>query len=200
MIRTLIVCLLSLATVYGQVNQRNPQLPPDSAFQETYRPYVDGSNRIIYECVALQNSGRSVFALTANLSSQPKRLSTAAVVTLVSIADSSTTSTITFSGAHGLAIGDSITIAAATTDTDLNGTYEVATVPGSTTVTITTASVTDATYTDATMTVETTAPRGVDLVWSIRKYFYTSTNTIPDQIRYLRNSLLGLACDSRASY
>lgn len=201
MVRTILVCLLSLTALYAQNNSTNPNLPPPAATAETQRFSLDGSGRSEYICTALQQNVNSIFALTAGASLQPRKQASAAVVTLTQIVDSVSTATITFSGAHGLSPGDYITISGATVDTDLNGSYTVATVGSSTTLTITTANVTDATYTDATLVVSTFSPRGLDLVWSIQKMFYTGTNTIPDRVLYVRaNSTMQYSCDDRTSY
>lgn len=96
--------------------------------------------------------------------------------TLTSIVDATNTSTVTTSTAHGLQIGNSITVSGATVDTDLNGTYVIQTVPTTTTFTITTANVGDATYTESTLVVTTTAPRSTVGIWAIARYQYTDTN------------------------
>jgi hypothetical protein len=68
-----------------------------------------------------------------------------------------------------------VTIAGATIDTDLNGTYTIATTATATTFTFTTANVSDATYTEATLNVSTPYARDSQLVWSIWKNYYTTT-------------------------
>ena len=73
--------------------------------------------------------------------------------TLVSVVVAANVGTLTFSAAHGKAVGDKITISGATVDTDLNAAYVVASVPTTTTLTVATSNVTAATYTDALLVV-----------------------------------------------
>jgi len=73
--------------------------------------------------------------------------------TLTSIVNSTTTSTVTTVADHELTVGATVVISGVTEDTDLNGTYVVATVPTSKTFTITTSDVTDGTYDEDTTTV-----------------------------------------------
>jgi len=65
---------------------------------------------------------------------------------LTSIVDAANISTINFTTNHNLKVGDYIKITGVLTDTDLNGTYVVASAPTSTTATVITANVTDGTY------------------------------------------------------
>lgn len=95
--------------------------------------------------------------------------------TLTNIVDSSNTSTVTTSTAHGLAVGNLVTVSGATVDTDLNGTYVIQTVGSSTTFTITTASVSDATYTETGLQVSTTAPRTTAAIWEIKHFTVAAT-------------------------
>lgn len=143
--------------------------------------FYDGSSQLEYICVADKV--------------QPKKTWSIAGSTLTSIVDSSNTSTITTATAHGLLPGNQIVIEGATIDTDLNGTYVIATTPTTTTFTITTASVSDATYNEASLLFHTRAPRTSDLQWSITKYRYDgSGNLISEQ-----NSDAPQICDNRAS-
>lgn len=74
--------------------------------------------------------------------------------TLTSITVAANVATVTTAAAHGLThTGQQATVVGATVDTDLNGTYSIATIPTSTTFTFATAAVADATYTEATLAV-----------------------------------------------
>lgn len=96
---------------------------------------------------------------------------------LTNIAVSTNVGTVTLP-AHGLQVGNRITLAGATVDTDLNGNYIVASVIGVDSFTIATSSVGDATYTDAGLYLTTTAPRTNQAIWSIQKLFYSGTSLI----------------------
>lgn len=163
--RLLIIALAAESMLFAQegapVNQSVG--PPPVAYTDLYD--YSGAN-LIYVCKA-----RSV---------QPNYTATIAATTLTDIVDSGTTGTVTWPN-HGLAVGNRVTVAGATVDTDLNGTYYVQTVADANTFTITTASVTDATYTDATLTISTTAPRNVAAIWSIEKLTYSGSNLVSRQ-------------------
>jgi hypothetical protein len=193
--KRLLIALALCACAFGQNVTRVSDRPAPDATEDLY--FYDGSNNLEYICTTDVPSVTSIFGVTASDSNQPR--SSISAVTITSIADSANTATVTFSGAHGLAVGHRFTVAGATTDTDLNGTYIVATVADSTHITFTTANVTDATYTDATMTIATNAPRSNANVWSIRKFAYTGTAI--NRGRWLYGAPAGsLACDSRTSY
>jgi hypothetical protein len=72
---------------------------------------------------------------------------------LTSVVVLSDVGTLVFAEAHNKAVGDIIVISGATTDTDLNATYTVASIPSATTLTVATSSVSDGTYTDAGIVV-----------------------------------------------
>jgi hypothetical protein len=76
--------------------------------------------------------------------------------TLTSIVVAANVATATTAAAHGLWIGQKVTIAGATVDTDLNGGYTIASTPTSTTFTFATVSVANATYTEATLVASVT--------------------------------------------
>lgn len=127
-----------------------------------------------------------------------------AALSITQIVDSGTTATVTTSVAHGYSVGNQIIIAGVTVDTDLNGTYAIATVGSTTTFTVTSASVTDATYNNTGITSTSQAPRTTDPIWAIKKFFYTGTNMTA--IRWAvkpgqANSTTSQAniCDSRAT-
>lgn len=191
----ILVSLLLASSLFGQIAGGVYNVDPFQAPEVLY--FRDGSNNLEYTCTATNPSLKTVFARTVAASQPP--IPSSAPATLTSIVDSSNTSTVTTSAAHGLAIGHRIIVSGATGDTDLNGTYTVATVPSSTTFTITTASVTDATYNEATLTVTTTAPRTNLNIWLITKSYWTSSyidRTIFAYGQTARNK----ACDSRTSY
>lgn len=94
---------------------------------------------------------------------------------LTSIDVSTNVGTVTTVSDHGLNIGDKIIVSGATVDTDLNGTYAIATVPTTKTFTITTVSVADGTYTEATLKFTTNAPRTTQAIWSIHKFTYVAS-------------------------
>jgi hypothetical protein len=164
--------------------------------------YRDGSNNVEYICKAAPtHSGLStIFHVTA-ASSQAPLGGTAA--NLTSIADATNTATVTTSAAHGLRVGQRVIVAGATGDTDLNGTYTIATVPSTTTFTFTSANVTDTTYNEATLNVSTNYTRDSQLVWSIQKFFYTTTYL--DRSTWARSAIAPtnarqFSCAGRATY
>ncbi len=157
--KTLLIIALTAATLAAQqpVNQTQG-IPPDAY---TSLLFYDGSNNVEYICKAKAQ--------------QPSFSWTRSASTLTSVVVLTNVGTVTTSTAHGLAVGNLVTISGATVDTDLNATYYVQTVTGTTTFTITTASVANATYTDATMVLATTAPRSTAAIWDIFKFTYTTT-------------------------
>lgn len=74
---------------------------------------------------------------------------------------------------HGLQVGNIVIISGATVDTDLNGTYVIASVPSTKSFTFATIDVADATYVDATLQYATTAPRTTEPIWAINRYQYS---------------------------
>ena len=180
--------MLALACVAAVLAQDGPTVvqsegPPNSKW--TSLLFRDGSSNTEYVCFAPLRQPTFTF----------RRSGTSPTIT--QIVDSGTTGTVTFSAAHGLAVGNRIVISGATVDTDLNGTYLVATVGSSTTLTITTASVTDATYTDATLAIATSAPRSSVAIWTIQRIFYTSTEA--DRTTWAEGGNGNQICDNRAS-
>lgn len=193
--KRLLIALALCACAFGQNTTRVSDRPSPEATEDLY--FYDGSSNLEYICTADAPSVTSVFGVTASNSNQPR--SSISAVTITNIVDSSNTATVTFSGAHGLAVGHRFTISGATVDTDLNGTYTVATVADSTHITFTSANVSDATYTDAALIITTTAPRTNANVWSIKKFSYTSTSINRGRWLYGTPSN-NLACDSRTTY
>jgi hypothetical protein len=126
--------------------------------------------------------------------------------TLTNVVVAANVGTVTTSAAHGLAVGNKVTIAGATVDTDLNGSYYVQTVGSTTTFTITTASVANATYTDSGMSLYTTAPRTTAAIWSVEKFTYDgSNNLVADQFAVgnvtggVGTVAYSFICDNRAT-
>lgn len=132
---------------------------PKSAYTELY--FKDGSGNHEYTCFARALQPTATFSINAS--------------TLTSIVDLANTSTVTTVSAHGLSVGNAVTITGAS-DTDLNATFYVQTVGSTTTFTITTASVSDATYNAAGLQFTTAAPRTTEAIWAIIKYSYDGAN------------------------
>lgn len=179
------IALLLAGSAWGQ-GQAVSQVsdPPPTAVLNLF--YYDGSSNLQYVCSARQNQMRDT---------TQKRSDS----TLTNIVDAANTSTVTTATAHGLYIGARVTITGATVDTDLNGTYTVATVPSSTTYTITTASVSDATYTESTLVITTYYPLTTLPVWAIKVLTYATTTLTATY--WARASVgYGLACTDRTTY
>lgn len=175
MYKTGLVVFATLAIFIGLTPSASSQAPPSDGqvvrvsrgplnIKYTQLFDYDGSSNLIYRGTAASN--------------QPKFSWTTALTTLTSIVDSSNTSTVTTSTAHGLAVNNEVTIVGVTTDTDLNGVYRIQTVGSATTFTITTASVSDATYNASGIELSTTAPRSTAAIWTIEAFTYTGTNLI----------------------
>jgi hypothetical protein len=126
--------------------------------------------------IALDGSNNPEYIGMARAWQPTKTLVRAAGGPFVSVAVSTNVGTVNWT-AHGLAAGNRVTIAGATVDTDLNGTYVVATA-ATDSFTITTAAVADATYTEATLTITTNAPSTSDPIWSIQKTVYSGANPV----------------------
>jgi hypothetical protein len=116
---------------------------------------------------------------------------------ITGIVDSSNTATITFAAAHGLRVGNRITISGSTS-TQLNTTFLVATAPDTTSVTITTASVTDATYTTG-VKITTTAPLTSKAVWNIAYFTYDATGLWTSTTWAEGSRKFDQVCDNRAT-
>ena len=157
---------------------------------ETILMYRDGSNNLEYQCIAV--------------STQPAYTWTGSSM-ITSIADSGTTSTITFASAHGLSNGNRIFILGMTSSgtTGLNNsTGYVVTVSSPTVVTITTSGITDGTYTPSTdpaMKIWSTAPRTNANIWVITKFYWTTTY-LDRQSNAEGDINPSKACDSRTTY
>lgn len=127
--------------------------------------YRDGSGNIEYVCTANAKNKTSTWTRGG------------ATLNLTDIVVTTNTAVATFAAAHGMRVGNFITVAGATVDTDLNGTYALTAVD-TLTVTFTTANVTGAptTYDEPPLSITTTAPRLNDTVWTVIRNFWTGTN------------------------
>ncbi len=126
--------------------------------------YYDASGNLIYVCYApLSAITSAVFAVAATLTN---------VVVLTNVG------TVNTVAAHGLTVGCKVVLSGWTVDAQLNATYEVVSVPTSTSFTITTASVSDATYTDATGVATATAIRDTSECWAIQRHLYNASNQL----------------------
>lgn len=154
----IVVCLLSALSAPAQPGAIVDVYPGLSKVPVTQLLFRDGSGNTEYICYANAD--------------QPNSSWSRATGTITSIAVATNVGTVTIP-AHGLAVGNLVTITGATVDADLNGTYYVQTVPGATTFTITTASVADGTYVEATLVLTTNAPLDTASIWGIMKLSYT---------------------------
>jgi hypothetical protein len=194
--KKLFALMLIAVTAFGQgATVAISKGTPDAAYTALY--FYSGSN-LTYICKTPAFRQQPTFTWAT--------VPTTGQGTLTNIVVLTNTGTVTTAAAHGLTIGNRVTIAGATVDTDLNGTYYVQTVPSSTTFTITTASVANATYTDATMTLSTTAPRTTAAIWNIERFGYDgSSNLITDQFSVTNTTggiavtTFGFICDNRAT-
>lgn len=175
----LVLCAASLCAQGNPVNQT--QAPPPDAWTQLL--FYDGSNNLIYSCKA-----KSI---------QPSFSWTRTATTLTDITVAANVGTVTTSTAHGLAVGNLVTVTGATIDTDLNGTYYIQTVGSTTTFTITTANVGNATYNESTLTVSTTAPRSSAPQWDIFKFIITGS-TVSNVQKAFGKSGANSICDNRA--
>jgi hypothetical protein len=97
--------------------------------------------------------------------------------TLTSIVVATNVGTVTTVGAHGLMVGQGVTVSGATLGA-LNATYIIATVPSTTTFTITTTGVADGTYNNVALTISGSAPLLTSPIWSINKLTYSAGNSL----------------------
>ena len=139
------------------------EAPPRFGWQKLC--YYDASNNLTYICFA---------PLSAIVSAVVSR----AASTLTNVVVLTNVGTVNTVSAHGLTVGSKVVLSGWTVDAQLNGTYEVVTVPTTLSFTITTASVSDATYTDATGMVTGTAIYDIDEVWAIQRFWYDTGNKL----------------------
>lgn len=178
-LRALLLLLLSLP-LWAQPGNLVDVYQGPTQVPVTQLLYRDGTGNTEYICFAHSNQALYSWILAAK--------------SLTSIAVATNVGTVTTAADHGLSPGNLVTVTGATTDTDLNGSYYVQTVPTSATFTITTASVTDDTYTDATLSISTNAPRATASIWSITKFSYTGT-----ALDRVQSSPPGSICANRAT-
>ena len=182
------VCALALSLQAQQppVNVRTGP-PPNAVLLAPF----DVSSTQQYLCYAQLPEPRSSAAVFKRTDS-----------TLTNIVVSTNTATATTANAHNLVVGTVFTITGATVDTDLNGTWTVASTPSTTTFTFTTTNVGDATYTESTLvlTKDANTPILTDAVWSIQVLRVTANSTIPSVYPALGRVSFSLACSNRAIY
>lgn len=133
----------------------------------------DGNGNDIYNCYA--KPVQNYIAITGNSLTQQFQW-TFAASTLTNIIVSANVGTATTSTAHGLQVGNLVTVGGSAT-TALNASYYVQTVPSITTFTITTTGVGNATYTTG-LVVGTQAPLLTQPIWSIQKLTYNGSNKL----------------------
>lgn len=194
--KKLIIGLLAALSLYGQnttvaLSRGNP----DAAYTALY---FYSTTYLTYVCrtPAFRQQSTYTWAVTP----------TTGQGTLTSVAVLTNVGTVTTSANHGLTVGNRVTIAGATVDTDLNGSYYVQTVGSATTFTISTSSVANATYVDAGMSLYTTAPRTTAAIWNIEKFTYDgSNNLVADQFSVgnvtggIATTAYSFICDNRAT-
>lgn len=183
--RTLTLSLLLAAAVFAQGSPVSLVTSPPPAPTER-QFFYDASSNLQYVCVAAQRGATTTVTREAT--------------TLTSIAVATNVGTVTTSSAHGLYVGARVIITGATVDTDLNGTYTVATVGSTTTYTIATTAVADATYTESTLVVSTSYPLLTAAVWAIQALTYNASNLLTGSYWANASTGYGLACTTRTSY
>lgn len=185
-----VLCLFAALTLAAQDGLVvNPSSGPPGGGPWHSLFFYDASSNLTYMCWALPGN-TTVTWLSAT--------------TLTSVVDSSNTSTVTTSTAHGLTIGARVVLSGFTGDTDLNATYEVLTVPTTSTFTITTANVTDGTYNlaggEKVGVLSTTALQDTGSYWSIQRMVYDTSNRLIAQKWADGTKAPVKACASRAGY
>jgi len=199
----ILLAVVGLPILHSQSPPAPSTRPLDGVPVQAYETlfYRDGSGNVEYVCTSFPVLNvTTTFHVTAASSTAPLG-GTAA--NLTSIADAANTATVTTSAAHGLRVGQYVTVAGATIDTDLNGSYPIATVGSTTTFTFTSASVSDATYNEATLNITTRYVRDSQLVWAIQKFIYTGSNV--DRSIWARGTngaatSMSFACASKSTY
>lgn len=146
--------------------------------------FYTGGN-LTYMCKAASKSFSTSYTVTA--------------ATLTNIVVSTNVGTATTSAAHGLRVGNRVTVTGATVDTDLNGTYLIATVPTTTSFTFTTASVSNATYTDATLALASDAPSTAKGIWAVSYYTYDANGSMTSVTWAEGSRERNQVCDNRAT-
>ena len=127
--------------------------------------YYDASGNLTYIC----------FAPLSAITSAAVSL---AAGTLTNVVVSTNVGTANTVAPHGLTVGSKVVLTGWTVDEQLNGTYEIATVPTPTSFTIPTTDVSDATYTDPTGVVTGTGIRDTSPCWAIQRNWYDGSNKL----------------------
>ncbi len=178
---SLIVTILALAQEGNPVNVSISN--PLTAYTNLF--FYSGSD-LQYSCRAKSLQATHTFSRTA---STPYVLTSIVVLTNVG--------TVTTVSDNGLKVNDKIVIAGATVDTDLNGTYAIATITSSKIFTIATVAVANATYTESTLGFSTTAPLTTLPIWGIQKF--TVATSLITQTQWAAGSTTSQICDNRAT-
>ncbi len=183
--KTLLIALLAMS-IYGQEGTpvNNSISAPLAAYTNLY--FYSGTD-LQYACRAKSLQPTATFIIAG---STP--------FALTSIVVSTNVGTVTTVSDNGLKVNDKIVVSGATVDTDLNGTYKIATVTNSKVFTIATVAVADATYNEATLKFTTTAPRTTLPIWSIQKFTVVASLITASQ---WANGTSGTSqiCDNRAT-
>lgn len=121
--------------------------------------------------------------------------------TLTSIAVSTNVGTVTTTVAHGLRVGNKITVSGVLVgdDLDLNGIYIIQTVGAATTFTIATVDVSDGTYNTAGTQFVSSDPRTSSAIWSIQKFTYDGSNNLTTEMWADGNTSFDNVCDDQAT-
>ena len=184
--KTILAVLTASLLMWGQEgNPVNVSIsPPTSAWTALY--FYSGTD-LQYICEAKSIQPTATFIVSG---ATPFVLTSIVVLTNVG--------TVTTVSDNGLKVNDQIVVSGATVDTDLNGTYKIATITNSKVFTIATVSVANATYNEATLKFTTTAPRTTLPIWSIEKI------TVATSLVTMRQWAQGTSgaskiCDNRAT-
>ncbi len=182
---SLIVTILALAPVVGQEgNPVNVSISnPLTAYTNLF--FYSGTD-LQYACRAKSQQATHTFGRGE---STPYVLTSIVVLTNVG--------TVTTVSDNGFKVNDKIVISGATVDTDLNGTYAIATITSSKIFTIATVAVANATYTESTLKFTTTAPLTTLPIWGIQKF--TVATSLITQTQWANGTTTGQICDNRAT-
>ncbi len=183
--RILLVALLAVSLWAQDGTPVNISIsPPPVGYTNLY---FYNSADLQYACRAKSVQPTATFGISA---ATPFVLTSVVVLTNVG--------TVTTVSDNGLKVNDKVVFSGATVDTDLNGTYKIATVTSSKVFTIATASVANATYNEATLQFTTTAPRTSMPIWSIQKYTAVASQITASQWA-VGTSGASQICDNRAT-
>lgn len=127
--------------------------------------FYDASNNLEYIC----------YAPLSGVVSATVSLAAATLTNIVVLTDVGTVNTV---AAHGLSVGSKVVLSGWTVDAQLNATYEVKTVPTSTSFTIATSAVSNATYTDTGGVATFTSIPDTAASWAIQRYWYNTSNAM----------------------